>query len=966
MAAYLISKMAGNNPAAATTIVFTAPTNAANDYILVFAAFRASGTISVAGSGAFTGIGAQAATGPYQNRWFYFKVSSPETTITITKTGSAVYGLYHCYVVRDADGTTPIDVTTSITGGTAAAATLASPTPTTANANCLVIHSAVWDQANIISPPASVNTLLANQTVDLVGAMQSGVSFKSTTGALPSWNWSASNGTHGADAWSICIRNAGSGNRPMTVTDGRTVIRNYGGFESPTFAAPSSVAATINGVACSATIGTVTAGKPLNSPWINDGAVIASTASVTPATWVGVWDTSVGTLNLTSKNIVVPFGRGSTFDSGRVGAEGIIIAFADASNNYVAYQLKTQVNALAATYFVKFIRAGVTTAYASAGSLNWAAVTQIGYFYQRLSGATTLSVNINIGRIHYESAPSVMVGGNSVVPITAYWDSAFSQAGGLFVSECAFQGSGQLVDKLSWTYGDGSTATYVKHSGDSIEYPATADTDWLLGASSCTRSVKAASTDSIVLAGAIHRTIYREAFTIDAGSSLSAAYNFTGAAFLGPWDFTDAAGCTFASVLFNECYKVSLAGGTYSSLSVQNTADTVAVSVTGNGTLSGCTIDVTGTSAAYHLELGTAVTAITLTDQTFTGTPGTDKVHVLKTSGTVTITISGTTTLAAGDVTSAGATVVIVAPSPTLDATVLSGSRVVLYNDTTAAELDNTAPAGTLWSKVITSGASSGDTLTLHVFKEGYEEFSTSFIYAGIDNTLLVSQSVHASVASLRTELGITDYTTITEFALDITGAVEIDADDADGSTTKARLAIWYNGVLTTENGARYLRGAISVLSTAAIRINTSVLDLKIENISVTYGLNFTDTERRLYRDDGAAIYAAASAAGSIQNDYSGVPDTVTTSDQSLNLATAEQAIDNKLSSISSGVWTYVVTGSTTAVQMMRGFAAMLLGKVSGAGTGAETFRDIADTKDVATFMVDSSGNRTAVTRDLT
>ncbi len=220
---------------------------------------------------------------------------------------------------------------------------------------------------------------------------------------------------------------------------------------------------------------------------------------------------------------------------------------------------------------------------------------------------------------------------------------------------------------------------------------------------------------------------------------------------------------------------------------------------------------------------------------------------------------------------------VIAAPSPTLGATVLSGSRVVLYNDTTAAELDNTAPAGTSWSKVITSGASSGDTLTLHVFKEGYEEFSTSFIYAGTDNTLLVTQAVHAAIASLRTELGITDYTTITEFTLDITGTVEIDADDADGNTMKARLAIWYNGVLTTENGARYLRGAISVLSTAAIRINVSVLDLLVANVSVTYGLNFTDTDRRLYRSDGTPIYAAASAAGSIQNDYSGVPDTVET-----------------------------------------------------------------------------------------
>jgi hypothetical protein len=231
----------------------------------------------------------------------------------------------------------------------------------------------------------------------------------------------------------------------------------------------------------------------------------------------------------------------------------------------------------------------------------------------------------------------------------------------------------------------------------------------------------------------------------------------------------------------------------------------------------------------------------------------------------------------AGDVTSDGATVVIAAPEPVLDATVLAGSRVVLYNDTTAAELDNTAPGGTAWSKTITSGASIGNTLTLHVFKEGYEEFSTSFLYSGEDTTLLVTQAVHPHIASLRTELGITDYTTITEFALDITGTIEIDADDADGNTMKARLAIWHNGILTTENGARYVRGAISTLSTAAIRINVDVIDLQITNISTTYGLNFTDTERRLYRSDGTPIYSATSAAGSIQNDYSGVPDTVET-----------------------------------------------------------------------------------------
>lgn len=38
----------------------------------------------------------------------------------------------------------------------------------------------------------------------------------------------------------------------------------------------------------------------------------------------------------------------------------------------------------------------------------------------------------------------------------------------------------------------------------------------------------------------------------------------------------------------------------------------------------------------------------------------------------------------------------------------------------------------------------------------------------------------------------------------------------------------------------------------------------------------------------------------------------------------------------------------------------------SGAGTGTEVFRDINDTKNRVTATVDSSGNRTAITRDAT
>ena len=47
------------------------------------------------------------------------------------------------------------------------------------------------------------------------------------------------------------------------------------------------------------------------------------------------------------------------------------------------------------------------------------------------------------------------------------------------------------------------------------------------------------------------------------------------------------------------------------------------------------------------------------------------------------------------------------------------------------------------------------------------------------------------------------------------------------------------------------------------------------------------------------------------------------------------------------------------------GIGAATMGKMSGAGTGTETFRDVDDTKDVLVADVDVNGNRTTVTKDL-
>lgn len=59
-----------------------------------------------------------------------------------------------------------------------------------------------------------------------------------------------------------------------------------------------------------------------------------------------------------------------------------------------------------------------------------------------------------------------------------------------------------------------------------------------------------------------------------------------------------------------------------------------------------------------------------------------------------------------------------------------------------------------------------------------------------------------------------------------------------------------------------------------------------------------------------------------------------------------------------------VVENSLTFLQTQRLQNSALLGKLSGAATTTNTFRDIADSKDRITATVDASGNRTAITLD--
>lgn len=84
------------------------------------------------------------------------------------------------------------------------------------------------------------------------------------------------------------------------------------------------------------------------------------------------------------------------------------------------------------------------------------------------------------------------------------------------------------------------------------------------------------------------------------------------------------------------------------------------------------------------------------------------------------------------------------------------------------------------------------------------------------------------------------------------------------------------------------------------------------------------------------------------------------------NVLTAAATAADFGTEIADAIWDEVMEGTRTARQFMRGWASALLGKLSGGGTATEVFRDIDDTKDRITATVDASGNRSAITLDLT
>lgn len=224
-------------------------------------------------------------------------------------------------------------------------------------------------------------------------------------------------------------------------------------------------------------------------------------------------------------------------------------------------------------------------------------------------------------------------------------------------------------------------------------------------------------------------------------------------------------------------------------------------------------------------------------------------------------------------------------------------SRVQIYNATSGAELLNDVVGSGGVNHTMISGVdyTAGDTGRVRV---AYQSGAVAFDPIELEFTFAESTTVNAlplvqSAAASHNDFGL-DGAGVTEFAWD-SGNVEVDINDADNETTIQRIGAWWYHFITTDIGIAEAFGAMAWESVNSIRINSSAVDLRIDNRK-TQPLKLVGG--RMYRDDGQSVIAATS--NSVHVDYAPV---YTVETGVSGLTAAESAKLDGISTVAADVW---------------------------------------------------------------
>lgn len=197
-----------------------------------------------------------------------------------------------------------------------------------------------------------------------------------------------------------------------------------------------------------------------------------------------------------------------------------------------------------------------------------------------------------------------------------------------------------------------------------------------------------------------------------------------------------------------------------------------------------------------------------------------------------------------------------------------AGSTVQLYNveSGSEAEIANFVVGGTAGTKVTYTGtyanslAEPGDEIRLRVTCQSGTAALLPYEAFGVAQSSGISFKVNQQADTIYNSNGIDGSSTaITDdFTADYTN-LQIDSTETDGVVTVQEIYAFYAYIVTTTEGIQNFFGAITPVDAMNYRINTSVVNLKIQN---TTSIDTILKGGRLYRDDNTSVIDTNSSTG--------------------------------------------------------------------------------------------------------
>lgn len=565
--------------------------------------------------------------------------------------------------------------------------------------------------------------------------------------------------------------------------------------------------------------------------------------------------------------------------SGTASNDGPLLYFRDTSGNWAAIRPYTESVAASDSFrpFLSYLPDEVQVD--GNGLVNWSQVEWCGDAIDAVTTVTTATQRSatwrGVYRVPVSGGAVPIVGGTPSVPFS-FRDVADIVLGGVAYRTPSIQGSKQQLFFGPFQIGDGTVETHFNGNATAAEFADLTFRGLRCRSGDLEARLKLSSADSFALGAASIGSGLRQRVVVDSASSTAADYAFNGTIFGSDVELKTGVPCVGAT--FSACSKIVAHGADVEGCTITGTVSTdAAIGFDANASLAETTIDLTGTSAAHHVELGTGVTTFDLTDVVLSGAPGTSNIKVLRTTGTVTITLAlGQTTPTH---TSSGATVVFAQPQALAQVSnLVAGSMVEVFNVTTPSMVHRNIVSGALWSLSYDDGTtfSNGDTVRVRVTNvygtNAYEpeEYTTIATVSGW--TVSASQSTTKTQAAAYNTWGLNG-PAITKFAQD-NGNIDIDINS--GTTgQKKEVAAWWMAQLMTVSGIRDFWNAYTIEGVASIRQNVSEVDVLLQNTQPGTSFRFTDNDVRYYRSDYSSPYDTTPGFGSVFMDYAGVPLTV-------------------------------------------------------------------------------------------